>query len=94
MHANPLPAGFDQLLSNYLITTSQAVEAILAVGVAREPERYTKAAELVKIGRLIPQVVSQPGALSISLIDASTGKSIGEVFHYSAPALEACGVPN
>ena len=94
MPTNPVLDGFEQMLSRYLMTTDQAVELVLTVAAARDPERYTDAVELVKTGRLIPRVVSQPGTLTISLIDTQSGKSIGKIFHYSLPALEARGVLN
>lgn len=94
MPNNPMPAGFDQTLTNYLIATAGVADFILTAGAAREPEKYAKAADLVKSGRLIPQVALQPGLLILSLIDTQTGKSVGDIFQYSSPALEARGVPN
>lgn len=90
-HANYMPAGFEQMLSAFLMGTDQIVDAVLRVAAVREPERYADAVGLVKIGRLFPRIEAQPGALKISLIDAETGESIGDIFQYTAPALEARG---
>ena len=87
MNTQNLPEGFAQTAANYLATTSKLVDVILAFA----PERYENAKSLLAEGRLIPQIQSMPGMLTVSLIDVRTGESIGDVFSYSAPALLACG---
>lgn len=94
MQANPTGIDLEQVLPDYLATTDRIAELVLAAAVERDSDRYEDAAHLVKIGRLAPQVLMRPGRLVISLIDTETGKSIGNIFAYSAPALGACGVPN
>lgn len=89
-----MPARFEQMLTAYLIGTDQIVGVVLEVAAVREPEKYRDAVDLVKIGRLFPRIEAQPGALRIALIDAQTGESIGDIFQYSAPALEARGAAN
>lgn len=89
-----MPAGFDKMLAAFLLGTDQIVGAVVAVAVVREPERYGDAAALLKIGRLIPRILVEPGKLKISLIDVETGLSIGDIFQYAAPALEARGAAN
>lgn len=94
MHANSVPDGFEQTLSRYLITTDLVVNLILDLGAKSHPEKYATAIAHVKSGQLVPHVVLYPGTLIVSLIDAQSGKSGGEFFRYSIPALEARGVPN
>lgn len=94
MAANSAPDGFEKMLSNFVMTANQAVEMVLTIAVARDPEKYTDAVALVRAGRLIPRTVLIGGRLKISLIDVNNQKSIGEIFHYWAPALDANGVPN
>lgn len=82
-----LPEGFAQTAANYLAATSELVDVIMALA----PERYETAKSLLAEGRLIPQIQTMPGMMTVSLIDVRTGESIGDVFRYAAPALLAGG---
>ena len=94
MENNHVPDGFEQMLSRCLIVNNQLANLVLDLGAKLHPEGYRDAIERVKRGQLIPQIVLRPGVLIVSLIDAQTGESGGELFRYSMPALEARGVPN
>jgi hypothetical protein len=88
---NFIPAGFGQMLSNFLMATDQITDAVLGVAAVREPEKYADAVSLVKTGRLIPRIIIEPGRLQISLIDVANGADIGAIFSYNVPALGARG---
>lgn len=83
-----LPEGFAQAAANYLATTAELVDVILAFA---PEEQFQAAKDLVAEGRLIPQIQSMPGTMTVSLVDVRTGESIGDVFRYAAPALLAGG---
>lgn len=91
---NYLPANFNEMLVTFLDAAERMAGAVVAVAGVREPEKYRDCVDLVQAGRLIPRIVSQPGVLVISLIDTSTGESVGDIFQYTAPALAARGFAN
>lgn len=88
---NYLPAKFGEMLLTFLDGAERVARAVLETAAVREPDKYRDAADHVKLGLLVPEIVARGGELTISLINASTGQSVCDVLKFTAPALEARG---